>query len=139
MFVFTSSGHLLLQRRATGKYHFAGRWSNSCCGHPRPGEAVATGAGRRLFEELGISCGLEEVGSFRYSATDEASGLVELEVDHVLVGVSDAEPAPDPAEVDGVRLVLMEDLAEGIRADPAAYTPWLAQASELAATWRRGG
>ena len=32
------NGELLLQRRAVGKYHFAGQWSNSCCGHPRPGE-----------------------------------------------------------------------------------------------------
>jgi isopentenyl-diphosphate delta-isomerase len=136
VFVFTSAGLLLLQRRAAGKYHFAGRWSNSCCGHPRPGEAVAAGGGRRLYEELGIRCELEEVGAFRYAATDQASGLVEQELDHLLVGVSDDDPAPDPAEVDAVRLVSLEELAEGIRADPGAYTPWLGQASGLVAAWR---
>lgn len=139
VFVFTSGGRLLLQRRAAGKYHFAGRWSNSCCGHPRPGETVAAGGGRRLYEELGISCELEEVGSFRYAATDRASGLAELELDHVLVGVSDADPAPDPAEVDAVRLVGLEELAEAMRADPEAYTPWLDQATALVAAWRRRG
>ncbi|MGQ0521822.1 MAG: isopentenyl-diphosphate Delta-isomerase [Actinomycetota bacterium] len=137
VFVFTSAGRLLVQRRATGKYHFAGRWSNSCCGHPRPGEAVADGGGRRLYEELGIRCELEEVGSFRYAATDPASGLVEQELDHLLVGVSDDDPVPDPAEVDAVRLVSLEELAEGIRSDPRAYTPWLGQASGLVAAWRR--
>ncbi|MFD1877102.1 hypothetical protein ACFSF3_08320 [Vibrio chagasii] len=30
----------LLQKRASGKYHSGGKWSNSCCSHPRPGEAL---------------------------------------------------------------------------------------------------
>ena len=35
VYVFNAKGELLLQRRAPGKYHFAGLWSNSCCGHFR--------------------------------------------------------------------------------------------------------
>ena len=46
-------GDFLLQRRASCKYHFAGRWSNACCGHPRPGEETLAAARRRLAEELG--------------------------------------------------------------------------------------
>ena len=37
--ISNNRGELLLQRRAGGKYHFASLWSNTCCGHPRPGEA----------------------------------------------------------------------------------------------------
>ena len=136
VFVFTSDGRLVLQRRAATKYHFAGRWSNSCCGHPRPGEPVLEAARRRLFEELGVTCALVEVGTFRYTARDEASGLVEAELDHVLVGVCDDQPAPDPAEVDAVRAVTVGELDEGLRSEPGAYTPWLAEASGLAAGWR---
>jgi hypothetical protein len=33
-----------LQRRAEGKYHSAGLWSNTCCGHPRPGESIGPAA-----------------------------------------------------------------------------------------------
>ena len=43
-------GKFLLQRRAGHKYHFAGHWSNTCCGHPRPGEPVLAAAHRRLRE-----------------------------------------------------------------------------------------
>src|SRR5947208_257379 len=32
--LFDDSGHVLLQRRASTKYHSAGLWSNTCCGHP---------------------------------------------------------------------------------------------------------
>jgi len=46
--ISNSDGELLLQRRATRKYHFARRWSNTCCGHPRPGESTMAAAERRL-------------------------------------------------------------------------------------------
>ena len=36
VFLFDDHGRLLLQRRAEGKYHSAGKWSNTCCSHPRP-------------------------------------------------------------------------------------------------------
>src|SRR5688500_14749912 len=47
VFVFNSAGDVLLQRRAVGKYHSAGLWSNACCTHPRPGESVLDAARRR--------------------------------------------------------------------------------------------
>ena len=39
--LFDSRGRALMQRRAAAKYHSAGLWANSCCGHPRVGESVA--------------------------------------------------------------------------------------------------
>lgn len=129
--LYTGDGRMVLQRRAAVKYHFAGRWSNACCGHPRPGEAVAAAAARRLGEELGLSCPLEEVGSFSYQAADEASGLVEREVDHVLVGVTDAVADPDPAEVSDVRAIARAWLRDALRRDPQSFTPWLAQVLDV--------
>src|SRR3954468_11389591 len=52
VFVFDGDGRVLLQRRARGKYHSGGLWSNTCCGHPLPGEDVAAGGRRRLREEM---------------------------------------------------------------------------------------
>ena len=37
VFAFNVAGELLLQRRALSKYHSGGLWTNTCCGHPRPG------------------------------------------------------------------------------------------------------
>jgi isopentenyl-diphosphate delta-isomerase len=124
-FVFDASGRLLLQRRAAGKYHFAGLWSNSCCTHPQPGEDVVAAGERRVLEELGIRCELEAVGTFSYQALDERSGLVEREVDHVLVATSDEEPQPDPREVAEVRFATLDVLRAELRSSPERYTPWL--------------
>ena len=46
VFLFDPAGRLLVQRRALGKYHSGGLWTNSACGHPRPGEATADAARR---------------------------------------------------------------------------------------------
>ncbi|MGO4758862.1 isopentenyl-diphosphate Delta-isomerase, partial [Streptomyces sp. 2MCAF27] len=47
VFLFDDEGRLLLQRRALGKYHSPGVWSNTCCGHPYPGEPPFVAAARR--------------------------------------------------------------------------------------------
>ena len=43
VFLFDEQGRLLLQRRALGKYHSPGVWSNTCCGHPYPGRGAVRG------------------------------------------------------------------------------------------------
>lgn len=58
IFVFDSAGRLLLQQRALNKYHSGGLWSNTCCGHPRPREALPDAVRRRLGEEMGFACEL---------------------------------------------------------------------------------
>ena len=54
VFVFSGT-KLLIQQRAAGKYHCPGRWANTCCGHPLPGESVTEAANRRLGEEVGVA------------------------------------------------------------------------------------
>src|SRR3954454_12531817 len=98
VFAFNARGELLLQRRALTKYHSGGLWTNTCCGHPRPDEATADAARRRLFEELGVGCGeLEPAGVLRYRA--QIADLVENELDHLLVTAVSEEPRPDPEKV----------------------------------------
>ena len=38
VFLFDSTGRLLLQRRSHQKHHFQRLWGNTACSHPRPGE-----------------------------------------------------------------------------------------------------
>lgn len=125
-FVFDDTGRVLLQRRAPTKELFSGRWANTCCTHPRPGEGVVEAAERRLREELGLEVALTDVGSFTYEANDPDSGLTEHEFDHVLVGVTDQEPTPNPAEVDGLRWVNLDELR--VVANEPQYAPWLGPA-----------
>ncbi|GAA3449405.1 isopentenyl-diphosphate Delta-isomerase [Dactylosporangium matsuzakiense] len=120
-------GRILLQQRAAAKTRFALRWANACCGHPGPGEPVATAAARRLSEELGVSAPpLREVGVYLYQADDPDSGRVEFEFDHVLVGPYDGDVRADPAEVAEVEWVYPDELADRLKRFPDFYAPWLA-------------
>lgn len=124
VFVLDADGQLLLQQRAADKYHTAGMWSNTCDGHPRPGETVLYAAQRRLAEEMGIACSLVVRAAFPYRA-DLGDGLVEHEIDHLLIGRYDADPKPDPNEVSAWKWMDLGAVAEDAEAHAEQYVPWL--------------
>jgi len=130
VFIVDAQGRWLLQRRAGGKYHFPGLWTNACCSHPRPGELTAAAAHRRLREELGFDCPLAERFQFEYKATSAAEGLTEHELDHVFTGVYGGEIQPDSAEVGAVRWVEPAALEQELREQPQSFTPWFKLALE---------
>ncbi|MFJ8028986.1 MULTISPECIES: isopentenyl-diphosphate Delta-isomerase [unclassified Streptomyces] len=123
VFLFDEHGRLLLQQRALGKYHSPGVWSNTCCGHPYPGESPFAAAARRTYEELGISPSLmAEAGTVRYNHPDPASGLVEQEFNHLFVGLVQSPLAPDEDEVASTAFVTAAELAERHARDP--FSAW---------------
>ncbi|MGW5336686.1 isopentenyl-diphosphate Delta-isomerase [Streptomyces bauhiniae] len=123
VFLFDERGRLLLQQRALGKYHSPGVWSNTCCGHPCPGEAPFAAAARRTHEELGVSPSLlAQAGTVRYNHPDPASGLVEQEYNHLFVGLVQQTLAPDPEEVGGTAFVTAAELAERHAREP--FSAW---------------
>lgn len=124
VFVFDDRRHLLIQRRAAGKYHSGGLWSNTCCGHPRPGESAVVAAERRLSEEMGFSCGLLPAFRTIYEM-DVANSMIEHELNQVFVGRSDEVPRPDANEVDGFQWIPIDELRVAISTSPDRYTPWL--------------
>lgn len=129
------NGRVLLQRRALTKSRFAGRWTNTCCSHPAPGEDLFDSARRRLDEELGLQVdagSLRELGRFTYRAADPESGTVEHEFDHVLVGRHDAEPVPLESEVDSWRWVEPARLRDELTAAPQLHSPWLGGVLQVA-------
>ncbi len=121
--ILDERGRMLLQQRARDKYHSGGLWTNACCTHPRPGEAVADAARRRLREELGVECELKFVLRTHYRA-DVGNGLIEDEVVHLFLGAFVGEVTPDPAEVAGYDWVSRADLRACIAAHPEDYTYW---------------
>ena len=126
--VFVNGGGMtLLQRRAAGKYHTPGLWTNACCTHPHWGEDMADCARRRLREELGVDLPLVPRGEVEYRA-DVGGGLTEHEVVSIFVAEADPETlrlAPDPAEVAEARWISWEDLRAEIAAAPERFTPWV--------------
>lgn len=127
-------GRVLLQRRAAIKTRFAGRWANTCCGHPGPGRDLISAARQRLEEEMGLrNVSLREVGTFVYRARDPQTGRTEYEYDHVLVGTTRDLPSPDPAEVDEWVWESAEHVLSDLDRSPDSYVPWLRQVLQLAA------
>ncbi len=123
VFVFNRAGQLLMHQRAETKYHSGGLWTNTCCGHPRPGESVADAASRRLGEEMGFDCELIEIGVFTYRAELDHD-LIEHEIDHVFTGRYDVDPSPAPEEVQAWEWVEVADLRERLIAEPERFTAW---------------
>ena len=114
---------LLLQKRAIGKYHSGGLWTNTCCSHPRPGETTATAAARRLEEEMGFSCQLRALFTTEYRA-DVSNGLIEHELVHVFGGHFNGEPQPAPSEVEDWRWIAPGDLQVDLARRPQDYSVW---------------
>ena len=124
VFIFNTNGEILLQQRALGKYHSEGLWSNTCCSHPLPHESAASGAVRRLQEEMGIQASLSFLYSFLYKAELD-NGLTEHELDHIFWGISDNEPVINTAEVSNYKYISVNDLKTDLRENPEKYTEWL--------------
>lgn len=123
VFLFDERGRMLIQRRALTKYHSPGVWSNTCCGHPYPGEAPFAAAARRTHEELGVSPSLlAEAGTVRYNHPDPASGLVEQEFNHLFVGMAGTSLRPDPDEIASTAFVSPDELAS-LRAE-STFSAW---------------
>jgi isopentenyl-diphosphate delta-isomerase len=123
IFIFNTDGQLLLQKRASTKYHSRGLWSNTCCGHPRLGESIINASRRRLWEEMGFDCEVNESFEFIYQ-TELDNDLIEHEYDHVLIGKFDGSPNPSRDEVDDWKWIDMETLKLDMRENPETYTYW---------------
>lgn len=126
-YLFDDRGRVLLTRRALGKATWPGVWTNSCCGHPRPGEDPQAAVRRRVSEELGVEVDQLELAlpDFRYRAVD-ASGVVENETCPVWLARTAGPLRPDPAEVAEVTWVWWNDLVATAEATPALLSPWCA-------------
>jgi len=123
VFIFNSDGKMLLQQRALEKYHSPGLWTNTACSHPRTGEKTLDAAHRRLEEEMGFDCEIEEVFSFVYKS-NVGGGLTEHEYDHVFFGTSDTMPVPNPEEVADYKYVTIDWLKNDVSENPDDYTVW---------------
>ncbi len=123
VFLFNEKGEMLLQKRASEKYHSPNQWTNAVCSHPRNGETYLEGAKRRVKEELGIEVELSEKFHFIYKA-DVGGNLWEHELDHVFTGFYNAGFTLNKEEVEEVRYISMQDLDKEIAEKPDTFTEW---------------
>ena len=124
VFIFNSSGQLLIQKRSSNKELWDLHWSNSCCSHPRKNERTKSAAIRRLKEELGIVCKLHHIYKFIYHAQYKDAGS-EHELCHVFVGLFDGEIKANPEEIDDWKFIKTDDLEKELSNSGENYTPWM--------------
>ena len=121
--VFNYHQELLLQQRAWEKYHSAALWTNTCCSHPRPGENMEKAAHRRLHEEMGFDCELQEIFYMQYRF-GFSNGLTEHEYDHVFIGYFDRLPKPNNYEVAQWKYMALPEIASVIESQSNFFTDW---------------
>jgi len=134
-YLFNEAGQFLLTRRAESKRTFPGVWTNTCCGHPLPGETMSGSVLRRLRGELGIGTAKLTLvlPRFRYQARMD-NGVMENEVCPVYAAYADLPPDPDPAEVAETRWVDWAEFCAAVRDGRQRVSPWcVMQLAELGA------
>lgn len=123
VFLFNDKKELLIQQRAFSKYHSGGLWSNTCCGHPRPGESTLQAALRRLHEEMGIRASLEKIFDFIYRVELDKE-LIEHEFDHVFTGKFEGVVRLNAEEVHAYRWISVPELEKSFLEKPQEFTFW---------------
>ena len=134
-YVVNSAGEVLVTQRAAVKLTWPSVWTNSCCGHPAPGETLRQAVTRRLEHELGLTPRrlTMMLDDFSYRAVMD-NGVVENELCPVVAAMVDADPTPNPFEVDDYRWVPWEQLRRRADERPETLSPWaVAQIGQLAA------
>ncbi len=124
-YVFDAEGRLLVTQRAVAKPTFGGVWTNSCCGHPAPGEPIAEAVLRRTGQELGLE--LSDLTlllpDFRYRAVGD-NGTVENEKCPVFRATATGDPHPDRSEVEAWEWVPWEDFRSDVQTGRRAVSQW---------------
>lgn len=140
VFLFDTSGRLLIQKRASHKITFPDVWANSCCSHPLHSEdemeshndlGVKRAAVRKLEQELGIHPSqvpiekFEFITKMRYQARQDGE-WIEREVDHCLIIHADVDLNPNENEVSEVKWVSQQELEYmlGSNKSEAVIAPW---------------
>jgi len=121
-----SDNAFLATQRALSKKVWPGVWTNSVCGHPAPGEAMEAAIRRRSQYELG----LPEINAiqvllpeYRYT-TPPYNGIIENEFCPVYMAFTDAEPAPNPDEVEAYRWLTWNEYAQMLDSEPDLMSYW---------------
>jgi isopentenyl-diphosphate Delta-isomerase len=124
-YVFDESDRLLVTKRADTKKVWPGVWTNSCCGHPGPGESTDDAIRRRLDQELGMEAGsiTPILPDYKYE-TPPYKGIIEREFCPVYFARAARQPVPNPAEVSEYKWVSWQEFVHDAKEDEDDTYSW---------------
>lgn len=123
-YVFGPDGRFLITQRALTKKTWPGVWTNSCCGHPGPGEEPEAAVRRRLREELNLTPTRISLALPDFSYRASFLGVEEYELCPVFLVRVDGDPVPEPSEVEGWRWAPWSEFVAAAGDDAAGLSPW---------------
>lgn len=115
VFLFNSSGELLLQHIAPGLRH-EGQWGSSAAGYLRAGETYEDAASRKLREELGVAATLVDLG--KTSMVDQSS----MKFIELFGATHDGALSPNPADVDRLEFASLAQIASDRQTNRRTFT-----------------
>lgn len=121
--IFNDNWELMLQQRDLWKYHSWGKWTNTCCSHPRVGESLDDAIHRRLFEEMWFDTKLNKKTEFIYNVELD-NELTENEYLHVYTWLYNDEPKLNKDEAMNWKWISIDDLKKDIEENSDNYTKW---------------
>ncbi|MCX6728395.1 MAG: isopentenyl-diphosphate Delta-isomerase [Candidatus Saccharibacteria bacterium] len=121
--VFNENGETLVTQRSAGKMLWPLVWDSACASHPFENEGQEAAGERRLTEELGFTCKLENADTFQYHEKYQDIGA-ENEICAILVGDYNGHVHPNPEEVADYKWMAIKDIQDDMAANPDKYTIW---------------
>ncbi len=110
VYIFRPDGKVLVTQRANTKKVWPGAWTNSCCGHPAPGESITDAIIRRVEYELSMTLTDAHVVLPKYQyKTPPFKGVVEHEACPLYFAKTTDQPKPNPLEVDAYKWLSWEE------------------------------
>lgn len=131
VWIVTSSGFVLLQRRSLAKRNFPGLWDVSAAGHVAAGETAEAAAIRETMEELGIAIRASEltrIGTLREQWSLDGGAYLDDEIHDVFLVKRDVRPDEltlQIGEVDEAVLLHVDTLRRHVEnRDPSLVPHW---------------
>lgn len=122
-YVFREDGKFLVTKRARKKKVWPGVWTNSCCGHPKPGESRESAIERRLDYELGLKVSEIQciLPNYVYK-TPELDSIVEHEFCPVYTAIATSGVRVNSNEVEEYKWVDWDWYVAQLEADGRDYS-----------------
>lgn len=125
VYIFNESGLFLITQRAHQKKVWGSVWTNSCCGHPLPGESFADAIARRTQFELGMKVGQIQmiVPDYKYT-TPPYNDVIENEFCPIFIAKATTEAQPNPEEVAAYKWIRWQDFVAKAEQDTNDTWSW---------------